>query len=126
MIKQTRWIYISAGFLLVGLAVLGIVLPLLPTTPLLLLAAACFAQSSEKCHRWLTEHRIFGPIIMNWRENRCMPRRAKRIALFTIVLFGGYAIGFAPMHPYIRLAGAVLILTGLVTVLRIPVCENRE
>jgi len=126
MVGKAKWLYLCAGFLLVGLAALGIALPLLPTTPLLLLAAWCFANSSEKCHRWLLEHRVFGGIIRNWQENRCIPLRAKAIAVAMILLFGGYAIGFAIENPYIRITGGILCLTGLVCVLRIKVCDGRE
>ena len=115
-----------AGFLLVGLAALGIFLPLLPTTPLLLLAATCFANSSEKWHRWLREHRIFGPIIRNWHENRCIPRRAKITAVISILIFGTYAVGFAIKNPYLQVPGVVLLLTGLVFVLRIRTCHGDE
>ena len=110
--------------LLVGLATLGLFLPLLPTTPLLLLAAACFANSSEKWHRWLLKHDVFGPIIRNWQENRCIPRKAKIIAVASILLFGTYAIGFAIDNIYVRIIGGVILLTGLVFVLSIPICTN--
>lgn len=116
--------FLVAGFLLVGLAALGIFLPLLPTTPLLLLAAGCFANSSEKWHRWLVEHNVFGPIIHNWHEHRCIPRRAKIIAIASILLFGTYAVGFAIENIYIRIIGGVFLLTGLVFVLRIPPCKK--
>jgi len=119
-----KGLYSAAGFILVGLAALGLILPLLPTTPLLILAAACFAQSSERWHRWLMEHRVFGPLLQNWHKHRCIPRRAKLIAVITIVVFGGYAIGIAIQHPIMRILGGLLILTGLVTVLRIPVCRD--
>jgi uncharacterized membrane protein YbaN (DUF454 family) len=118
--------YLAAGFLLTGLAALGIFLPLLPTTPLLLLAAACFANSSEKRHRWLMEHNVFGPILRSWHENRCIPRRAKIIAIVSIVLFGGYAIGFAISNLYVRIAGTGLLLTGLVCVWRIKTCPPQD
>ncbi|VGO20600.1 YbaN family protein [Pontiella sulfatireligans] len=115
-----------AGFALTALAAVGIFLPLLPTTPLLLLAAACFANSSEKCHRWLMEHNLFGPIIRNWHENRCMPRKAKIIAVASIIVFGTYAVGFAIDNLYVRIAGTLILLIGLVTVLRIKVCDGNQ
>lgn len=118
-----KWIYLIAGFGLVGLAVLGIFLPILPTTPLLLLAAWCFAQSSEKCHRWLMEHRVFGPIIQNWHEHRCIPKRAKIIAVTSIVIFGTYALVLALETIAFRIIGGMLCLTGLISVLRIPICK---
>ena len=114
MKKISKPIYLVAGIALVGLATLGIFLPLLPTTPLLLLAAVCFANSSEKCHRWLTEHKLFGSIIRNWNENRCIPLKAKLIAITTITIFGGYAIGFAIENMYVQLIGGAFCLTGLI------------
>jgi uncharacterized membrane protein YbaN (DUF454 family) len=124
MTSKMKWPYLIAGFLLVGLATLGIFLPLLPTTPLLLLAAACFANSSKKCHQWLMQHDLFGPVIRNWHEKRCIPRRAKLMAIASILLFGGYAIGFAVENTYLRIAGILLLMIGLVSVLRIPICDK--
>lgn len=122
--QNKRTLYKVAGFILVGLAVLGIFLPLLPTTPLLLLAAACFSRSSERWHHWLLNHRTFGPIIRNWQERRCMPRRAKGVAILMIILFGGWAVGFAIEQPLLRMIAALLVLTGLFCVIRIPVCKD--
>lgn len=122
--SRNRWLWLGAGFLLTGLAVTGIFLPLLPTTPLLLVAAACFSKSSEKWHRWLTEHNIFGPIIRNWHEHRCMPLRAKITAVASIIVFGTYSIGFAINNPYLQIPGAILLLVGLVCVLRIKNCSG--
>lgn len=123
MVGKSKIIYLVAGVLLTALAAIGVVLPLLPTTPLLLLAAWCFAQSSEKCHRWLTEHRIFGSIIRNWEENKCIPRKAKIIAVASILIFGTYAVGFAIENNVIRMIGTLFLLTGLIFVLRIKNCE---
>lgn len=61
---------VSLGILCVGLGSAGIVLPLVPTTPFLLLAAACFAKSSDWFYRWLLGHRHFGPVIKNYREKK--------------------------------------------------------
>ena len=124
MDEKHRGPFLIAGFLLVGVATLGIFLPLLPTTPLLLLAAACFANSSEKWHRWLNEHNLFGPIIRNWQEHRCIPIRAKITAVASIIVFGTYSIGFAIKNPYLQIPGAILLLIGLVYVLRIKNCRS--
>jgi uncharacterized membrane protein YbaN (DUF454 family) len=114
----------AAGFILVGLGMLGIVLPILPTTPLLLLAAACFSRSSERWHRWLLNHRTFGPIIRSWQERRCIPLKTKLISIALVVLFGGWTVGFALEPPVLRIIAGVLITTGLICVLRIPVCRD--
>ena len=63
------------GFLFLGLALLGVFLPLLPTTPFVLVAAACFAQSSERMHRWILTNRTFGPMVRDWEEKRCVSCR---------------------------------------------------
>jgi uncharacterized membrane protein YbaN (DUF454 family) len=115
---------LTAGLMLVALGAIGIVLPLLPTTPLLLLAAWCFARSSETCHRWLAEHRIFGPAIRNWQESRCIAKKDKVTAVALITVCGIYAIGFALKSVTLRIVGGAVLLCGLWFVLRIPVCRR--
>lgn len=78
-----KWLLVAAGFLFVGLGVVGIFLPLLPTTPFLLLAAACFAHSSERFYRWLLNNKWFGPYVRGYREGRGIPAKVK---IFTIAL----------------------------------------
>ena len=65
---------------------MGAVLPLVPTTPFLLLAAFAFAKSSPRLHAWLTTHPQFGPLIENWQQHRAIGRGAKRTALLFMVL----------------------------------------
>ena len=76
-----RALLVLAGCLAVVLGGLGAFLPLLPTTPFLLLAAACFMRSSERLHRWLCEHRWFGAYIQRYQRGEGIPRRARQIAL---------------------------------------------
>ncbi|HNS18535.1 MAG TPA: YbaN family protein [Bacteroidales bacterium] len=82
--KQNRLLktlMIIAGTISVGFAVLGIIVPLLPTTPLLLLAAALYARSSERFYSWLLNNRLFGKYIRNYREGRGIPVRVKVISI---------------------------------------------
>ncbi len=74
------------GIFFVGLAILGVVLPILPTTPFLLVAAACFAKSSPEMQRRLLANKTFGPMIHDWQKYRSIPRKAKRVALLTMIL----------------------------------------
>lgn len=74
-----------AGLAAVALGALGVVLPLLPTTPFLLVAAFAFARSSEPLDRWLREHPTFGPLISNWHRDGSIDRKTKRMAVIVIV-----------------------------------------
>ena len=79
-----RWLLLGTGWLCVGLGAIGVVLPLLPTTPFLLLAAACFARASLRFYDWLIGTRVFGPYIQAYRARRGVPLQAKIIALSTL------------------------------------------
>lgn len=82
--RSLRVLLISAGISATVLGVLGIFLPLLPTVPLLLLAAACFARSSERFYRWLLGHRHLGPMISDYLDGEGIPLRAKISAIALI------------------------------------------
>lgn len=75
--RLVRGLFFLLGLLFVGLGVIGIVLPGLPTTPFMLLATGCFAKSSAKFHHWLITHKTFGKFIVDWQERRVIPKRAK-------------------------------------------------
>ena len=91
-----RALYLGAGFLALLLGALGAFLPVLPTTPFVLLAAACFARGSEYFHRKLLENRIAGPIIREWCVYHSIPRRAKRWAYLLMALSFGSSILIVP------------------------------
>lgn len=105
---MTRHFWLILGVLAVALASLGVVLPLLPTTPFLLVAAFCFARSSPRLHGWLLNHRVFGPFIHNWHKHGAISPTAKRAAVLTIVLAFAIsvALGVAPL--YLAIQAAVL------------------
>jgi uncharacterized membrane protein YbaN (DUF454 family) len=79
--KLLKAFLIVIGFIAVGLGILGMFLPILPTTPFLLLAAACFAKSSDKFYHWLLNNRWFGSYIKNYREGKGIPLKIKIMAL---------------------------------------------
>jgi uncharacterized membrane protein YbaN (DUF454 family) len=101
-----RSIWLALGGVFLGLGLLGVVLPVLPTTPFLLLAAGCFARSSPRLHRWLLAHPTFGPPIRNWEENGAISRPAKRLAV------GSMAAVFA-ISLVLGLSWKVLLAQGL-------------
>lgn len=89
-----RLVFAGLGGVFLMLGIAGIFLPLLPTTPFLLLAAACFARASRRLHGWLLGHALFGPIILEWRCHRAMPWRAKRAALLLLAASMGSSMVF--------------------------------
>ncbi len=121
--RWARWALIGLGTLFVGLGVLGAVLPLLPTTPFLLLAAACYARSSARFYRWLLDNRFFGPSIRAWRRDRSMPVKAKRTAIVLVVVTFAITVGFFVTGLLARVL-LVLLAAGIVVILlRIPATD---
>jgi len=74
-------ILVALGFISLFLGIIGILIPLLPTTPFLLLAAVCFLNGSDRIYRWLMDHKLFGAYIRNFREHHAIPLRTKVFAI---------------------------------------------
>jgi len=104
----------TIGIISVGLGTAGIFLPLLPTTPFLLLAAACFIRSSDRLYQWLIHNRWFGSYIRNYQEHRALPLRAKVTALILLWTTMTYSVLFLLRHwiPQVLL----LLIAAVVTV----------
>lgn len=114
-----RLVFAGLGTVFVLLGVLGLVLPVLPTTPFLLLAAACYARSSRRVLGWLLANRRFGPLIHEWQAYRSIPYRAKRVALVLIAASFGVSISLAPGWPAkLAMAAGGLLLGAWIA--RIP------
>jgi len=114
------------GFVLLGIGIIGVFLPLLPTTPFVLLAAACFARSSEKWHRWILENDTFGPMVRNWEQNRCISCRVKLIAITSMLVVGGFSVFVAVQSVQAQIIGGAFIALGLLTVSIINTCVDTE
>ncbi|MDJ0698709.1 MAG: YbaN family protein [Woeseiaceae bacterium] len=80
-----RIIWIVVGLIALVLGAIGVALPLLPTTPFVLVAAFAFAKSSERLHNWLVEHDVFGALIRNWREHGAISKRAKTLGILSMI-----------------------------------------
>lgn len=93
--KALRIFLISVGWISVVLGIIGIFLPVMPTTVFLLIAAACFARSSEKFYIWLLTNKHLGKFVLNYREKRGMTLKSKIIAITTLTIVLGYTIFFA-------------------------------
>jgi uncharacterized membrane protein YbaN (DUF454 family) len=82
---SARFIWLLTGLAALAIGAVGVVLPLLPTTPFLLVAAFAFARSSERMNRWLREHRVFGSLIDNWHRDGSIDPKSKQMAITVIV-----------------------------------------
>lgn len=103
-----RLIWTLAGCLALTLGLVGIVLPLLPTTPFLLLAAFCFARSSPRLEMWLLEHPRLGPPIRHWRTEGAISRRSKGLALLAMAVTFGVSVLLALPMPVLAVQAVVL------------------
>lgn len=115
-----RMLLIGCGMTAVMLGVIGIFLPVLPTTPFLLVAAACFARASPVLYRWLASSRWFGPYLREWRRHRSVPWRAK---VFAITLMSVSVAISAVFFVQATWGRALLVATGIavaVWLYRIP------
>ena len=119
-----RRTYLLFGFVALSLGIIGFPMPVLPTTPFLLLAAWCFARSSERWHQWLLANKIFGPLISNWDKHRCISLRTKATAISSMVVFGGFSITFAIQDDIFRLIAFGLMLIGAVVILQVDTCAE--
>ncbi len=108
-----RWLLLLVGWVAVGLGMLGIPLPVLPTTPFLLLAAACFLRSSPQAHQWLVQHPKLGPYFVQFLEGHGMPLKAK---VYTLVV-----MWLSMILSMILVASKVPILYGLLPLIGIGV-----
>jgi uncharacterized membrane protein YbaN (DUF454 family) len=110
--RLIRSLYLIVGFAAVILAVAGVILPILPTTPFLLLAAACFARSSKRFHDRLLANRVAGPIIREWIEHRSIRRQVKRwVYLLMALSFGSSILMMTSIWHQAMLAVLGIVLT---------------
>lgn len=108
----TRVLLIIAGTVSLGLGVVGIAIPLLPTTPFLLLAAACYVRGSTRLYDWLLNSKYLGSYIRNYREKRAIPLRTKVGALLLLWASIGYSALFAVSIAWVRML-LLLIAVGV-------------
>lgn len=112
-----RPFWFALGCLAVVAGVIGITLPLLPTTPFLLLAAFCFARSSPRLHRWLLEHPRLGPPIADWRQHGAISRRLKiravlfMVAALALTVLAGFSLQILAVQALVLVLVALFLLT---------------
>jgi len=120
-----KLMWVSLGSLFVGLGAIGVIVPGLPTTPFLILAAACYIRSSQRLYDWLISNKRFGPYLKDYREGKGIPRKAKRLAVVMIVVFVSFSVVFGIEDLTLKIVVGLLGLIGLLYVLfKVPVAKD--
>ena len=120
-----KLMWVSLGSLFVGLGAIGVIVPGLPTTPFLILAAACYIRSSQRLYDWLISNKRFGPYLKDYREGKGIPRKAKRLAVAMIVIFVSFSVVFGIEDLTLKIVVGLLGLIGLLYVLfKVPVAKD--
>ena len=120
-----RFLWVGLGCLFVGLGAIGAVVPGMPTTVFLVLAAACFIRSSQRLYDWLISNKTFGPYLKDYREGKGIPRRAKVLALSMIVIFVSFAVFYAIEATQIKvLVGLIGLIGFLFVFFKVPAAKT--
>ena len=120
-----RVLWVGLGCLFVGLGAIGAVVPGMPTTVFLVLAAACFIRSSQRLYDWLISNKTFGPYLKDYREGKGIPRRAKVLALSMIVIFVSFAVFYAIEATQINvLVGLIGLIGFLFVFFKVPAAKT--
>lgn len=115
-----RWGYFVLGWCFFALGAVGVVLPVLPTTPFMLLALWGFARSSRRFHTWLYTHRVFGPPLQQFREHRVIPARVKALAVSMMAVSYASMVFVAQIPTYPLIASGSLMAIGIIYIFRHP------
>ncbi len=118
--RVLRGTLLGLGFFFAGVGIVGIWVPLLPTTGPILLAAFLFSRSSERFDHWILNHRVVGPLVRDWRAGAGFPMRAKATGALAVALSFALTSWLALENPWVR-SGFILFGLGLITyILRLP------
>lgn len=124
--KAAKVLLIIAGTLSIVLGIIGIFLPLLPTTPFLLLAAALYSKSSDKFYNWLINNRLLGSFIKNYREGKGISVQAKFISLSSLWLVMGATIIYAVEEIWLKIGLLIIAISVTIHLLRFPTYSEKK
>lgn len=125
--RLPRWAWTLLGHAAVGLGALGVIVPGLPTTPFILVAASCYARGSSRFHQWLLQHRLFGPMVRDWQEHRAVALHTKIVAVVLLWLVLGATIHFFAPYLWVKIVLAAIglgVTAFLVVVKTKPMAEG--
>jgi uncharacterized protein len=115
-----RALFFIVGAVAFTLGVAGVFLPLLPATPLFILAAACFARAYRPFHQWMLGHRWLGPMLKEWHHHRSLQYRTKTVAILTMLVSFGFSILLVARWRWLQVLLALTALALAVWLYRIP------
>lgn len=120
--RIARIIWFSIGITVMSVGFIGVVVPGLPTTPLMILAAACFAKSSQRFYDWIINNKMFGKHVLNYREGKGIPKKVKPVILTTMWIFVIFAISLGIPEELLipKIATFVLAIIGTIFIARLP------
>lgn len=113
-------VYFTTGWFFFLLGVVGIVLPVVPTTPFMLLALWAFSKSSDRFHHWLYHHKYFGPPLQQWSQHHVIPAPAKVLSISMMSISFAYLLLYRDIHIYILIAVATVMLYAVWFILSKP------
>lgn len=111
---MSKPVYLCLGIFCLLLAIIGIPLPLLPTTPFVILAAFCFSRSSTRLHQYLLNHRLFGAILQDWERYGCIPLKVKYLSTTMMLTMISYPLFFKDLPLWAKASALGLVAIGLV------------
>ena len=114
------------GFASLFLGIIGIAVPLLPTTPFLLLSAACFLRGSDRLYQWLMNNRLFGSYIRNYQEHKAIPLKAKILAISLLWITILYSIIFILESVYIRILLVAIAVAVTLHILHYKTLDKKQ
>ena len=120
-----RYLFITFGTIFLGLGVIGVFVPVLPTTPFLLLSAACYVRSSNRLYSWLINHKLFSKFVRDFRESRAISLRNKIISILSMTLMIALSIFIFAEAFYIKLILLILGAVGFIVILSIPTLKRK-
>ena len=121
-----KYLFLTFGTIFLGLGIIGVFVPVLPTTPFLLLSAACYVRSSNRLYSWLINHKLFGKFVRDFRESRSISLRNKIISLFSMTLMIALSAFLFVEALYLKLILLILGVVGFIVILSIPTLKSEK
>jgi len=121
-----KYLFVTLGSIFLGLGVIGVFVPGLPTTPFLLLSAAFYVRSSRRMYRWLLNHKIFGKFIRDFRESRSISLRNKLVSISTMMIMLSLSVFVFVDELYTKIIILILGIIGFAVILSFPTTKNNN